>query len=286
MKKPEMTAFEDLPDEEKKRIAEDRDRELRNLLKSMSQREKSLIGILAKLFGAPGETNKERVIWHGLATSANTGMEGPGSPKLALIYFQNLVWLCTWCLAGELTEATRDLSSFRDLEVEARRTSRSPEEVLAGRASTIQEQLRTMLLWLADPRDCKPEVRREGFRLLLQNSTESAIDFDIDLNDEFDDTGNQGYPMFYWKHIFGYETIMSPIARFIFDQLEQYHAGKLVLDKAVPLIVCKRPECGKFVVPKRGTREFCSDSCRTLHRQKTKREAHAAYMRIYRAANY
>jgi hypothetical protein len=253
----------------------------------MAQREKDLIGILAKLFGAPGERNRERVIWQGIVAFANIDkIDDTSSPQLGLIYFRHLAWLCASRLAGELTDPIDDLSIFRDLEFRVKRTGKSPDEVFAEMAPALQSQFRRTLFWLADPNRSEPDVKAEALRFLLESSSESAIHFDIDPVDDFDETGNRGYPLFFWKSIWGYETVASPIAKFIFDQLEQYHAGELTLNKAVPIIVCKRPGCGKFAVPRRRTKEFCSNSCRTLYRQKTKPKAHAEYMRKYRAANY
>jgi hypothetical protein len=286
-KHPQLTASEEVPDQQKRRIAEELDQKVIRALESMTQREKDLIGILAELFGSPGERNRERVIWQGIVACTNVGkLDDPENRKLSLIYFKDLSWLCAWRLEGELTVPIGDLSIFRDVEFTAKQSGKSREEVFVEMAPSLQAQLRKTLYWLADPNSCEPHAKAKALQLLIENGAQSAIDFDIDPVDDFDKTGNRGYPLFYWKRIWGYATVACPIAKFIYDQLEQYHAGEMTLDEAVPIIVCKRPECGKFAVPRRRTKEFCSDSCRTLYRQKTKSKVHAAYMRKYRAENY
>ena len=272
-------------DHEKKRSAEKLHQRLIDALETMALNERNLVGTIAKLFGAPTETHRERVIWHGLVALANTRLVRNGA-ELGLIYIKATILLCGWRLAGELTNLTEDLSCFRDIESEAEVSGKGLDEALTARIPSIQNQVGTLLSWLANPTACGPTASREALRLLLQHRSEGAIDFDIELNDNFDDTGNKGYPLYYWKNIFGYESLITPITKFIFDQLEQYHSGELALDKAVPVIVCKRQGCGKFAVPRRRTKEFCSDSCRTLYRQKINAKDYAAYMRKYRAENY
>jgi hypothetical protein len=120
----------------------------------------------------------------------------------------------------------------------------------------------------------------------MEHGAKDALVFDAYPNDEFDETGNDGYPLFYWKMSFRYKTVLTPVATFILECIDKYQEGDQGLNEAVPLIVCKRTECRKFAVPLRKTKDFCSNSCRTLYRQKNKREDWADYMRKYRANNY
>jgi len=83
-----------------------------------------------------------------------------------------------------------------------------------------------------------------------------------------------------------YKSLLTPVATFILERIDKYQERDLTLADAIPIIICKHSECRKFAVAHRRTKDVCSDSCRTLHRQKNKREAWAGYMREYRAKNY
>ena len=286
MKNSPEPKFEELPDAEKRRIALERDQQVRSLLDSLKNREKQVIHNLAGLFGVPGEEDWKKVAWSGIVVLANVTMDDPNSRELGLIYFKHLTSLCAWHLSEDITNSAQELDCFRDVEIGAKLGKKSLGEVFTEKACAAQKQLRIVLHWLADPKACGKEARSWALRFLLENSSESAIEYDIEPNDEFDENGHGGYPLFYWKRILGYGSVISPVAKFIVDQLELYHADGSRLADVVPIIICNRAGCGRFSVSRRRTRRFCSDSCRALHRQKTKREAWAAYMRKYRADNY
>jgi len=124
--------------------------------------------------------------------------------------------------------------------------------------------------------------RRTALSFLIEHGQRELEQYDFDPNDEFDDTGNTGYPLFFWKRSASFHTIVQPIAHFIYERLEQYHDRTMELPAAVPIVLCKRDGCGRISVIQRRTKDFCSPSCRTLQRQKDKAEDHAAYMRKYR----
>ena len=232
--------------------------------------------------GVPKEQDRTTIIWHALAGFANAS-EGE---EAGFCCFSAFTHLCSLRLDDIFADPTQDLRCFEDVEIEHDQTGKSVGDVFRSRVSSLRQQIRVMLTWLARPNACSSANKRYALEFLLEHGSEHALQFSMDPTDKFDDTGSQGIPLFYWKHIYGYRTIFTPTAKFILDRLEQYHERDLTLDKAMPLIICKRPECGKFAVARRKTKDFCSDSCRTLYRQKNRPKAWAAYMRKYRSDSY
>lgn len=276
--------------EERKRAADAAHQQLIRLADSMAQTKRSLIQLCAESIGAPQEQDSTRLIWHGIVRYANADLRGAKGLGEAFLAFQGFTLLCVNRLRDSIDMATLQDLSFGDLEAMRTRVTRTTFEAtydaFCHRLALLHPQFRAMLTWLADPNACQPASRNQALRFLVENGGEGAIEFDLDANDDFDDTGDEGAPFFYWKTDSGYRTILSPVARFILDRLEQYHTDasrlRLTLEEAVPLILCKRPSCGKFAILRRRTRDFCSASCRTLYRQEARPEEHAAYQRAYR----
>jgi hypothetical protein len=287
-------AREPLPDlltdpqfSEKRRQAEAADKKLRNLVASAQEGRRFVQRKCAEQIGAPQERDPNRLVWHGIARFANSSFQNDDDALKGIVAFRSLLILCEIRSPdiGSVVDPVEELS-FSDLDQGARRTGQSTGQVLVGRILTLHAQFRLMVAWLAGPSTRSSAQRRQALDFLLEHGAEGTAHSSIDVNDEFSKTGDKGYPLFYWKRIDGYDTIMTPVARFILDRLERYHEGPLELGEAVPLRACRRPECGRFFVPQRTTKDFCTSSCRTLYRQKTKPEAWAAYMRDYRERNY
>jgi hypothetical protein len=280
--------------EEHKRAADAAHKQISQLADSMAQTKRSLIQLCAECIGAPQEQDTTRLIWHGIVRYANADVSDAEGIGEAFLAFQGFTMLCVNRLRDSIDMATLEDLSFGDLEaILAQGTSTTFEttyEACCYRLSLLHPQFRTMLTWLADPNACQPASRNQALRFLAENGGEGAVDFSLSANDDFDDTGDEGAPFFYWKTDSGYRTILSPVARFILDRLEQYHTDesrlRLTLEEAVPLILCKRPSCGKFAILRRRTKDFCSASCRTLYRQEARPEEHAANQRAYREKFY
>lgn len=245
---------------------------------SLQRKDRSRTAALnGALAGLRKEQDRATIIWHALAGFANVS-EGE---EAGFHSFHALTHLCCIRLEDLFDDPTQDLRCFEDVEIEHDQTGKSPEDAFRIRVSSLRQQIRAVHAWLACPNDCSSAMKRYALEFLLEHGSEHSIQFSIDPTDKFDEFG-----LFYWKHIYGYRTIFTPIAKFILDKLEQYHERDLTLDKAIPLIICKRPECGRFAVARRKTKDFCSDSCRTLYRQKNRPEVWAAYMRKYRSNSY
>jgi hypothetical protein len=76
---------------------------------------------------------------------------------------------------------------------------------------------------------------------------------------------------FFWEDEIHYPTLVSPLCKFILDRIERYHEDEITLQKALPILTCKRPRCQRLIVAKRaGRQEYCCDNCRAHHRQEIK----------------
>jgi len=195
------------------------------------------------------------------------------------------------CVYGhpELDEVEGDvfqLDFFEDVYTLQKTKGLSPENAFAVLASALQPMLRLALAWIADPNRQSIEDRHAALAFLMENSESQPSQYEYRLNDKFDETGSVGYPLYYWRNPRVFESIAVPIARFIFERLELFHDGQIELDEAIPVVLCRREGCGNFTVARRRTKDFCSDSCRSRHRQKENAEDYAAYMRKYRRNTY
>jgi len=83
------------------------------------------------------------------------------------------------------------------------------------------------------------------------------------------------------------ESVVSPVCRFILDQIELHDSEGAELNDVVPLGTCGRAGCDRFfVVERAGRRRFCSDACRAkAHQGRLTKEQKAAKIRKYREAD-
>ena len=107
----------------------------------------------------------------------------------------------------------------------------------------------------------------EGLRLALKDGN---VDF------------HEGNQIFFWPILEKCSSIMSPICRFLVDQIWQFQEGHLTLRETIPVQICEREGCGNFTLAERvGRKRFCSNQCRALAYQGS-REDWNEYMRNYR----
>lgn len=256
--------------------------EIKETIQSLKNGEKHLIEDLAKQLGVAEKEDRNRLIWHCLVKYANADLDIEQGLGEGIMAFDILTFLCVNRLSDSLgpENPLSDLSPFKDLGGSATRMA------YQLRVCRLQEQVRGLLGWLADPNGLSNELKRRALQFLMEHGSRDALRFDAYPNGEFDETGNNGYPLFYWKMPEDYKTIFTPAAVFILDQIDKYQEFDLELAEAVPLIICKRLDCRRLAVAARRTKDFCTDSCRALHRQKNKKKDWAKYMREYRAKNY
>jgi len=274
--------------EERVRAAQFHDQKLRQAVASMEEAMRAIVGGCAKSVGKPGEKDISRLIWHGIVQYANADLSDGTGLGEAFLAFQAFTTLCLVRERNPMDTIVVSDLPFGDLEeLTQGRTLETFEEFFdacCGQLSRLHPQFRTMLSWLADPRAAAQG--NQATEILSEHAGNGAIELDLSPNDDFDDTGKRGAPFFYWKTVRRYRTILSPVSKFILDRIERYHADekrdRLTLSEAIPLFMCKRPTCRRFAVLRRTTRNFCSASCRTLYRQESRPEEHAAYQRKYR----
>lgn len=263
---------------------------IRELTNSMQQAKLSMIRICAESIDVAHEKDVNRLIWHGIVQFANCDITNPDGICKAFLAFQSFSTLCLNRM-GEPLEMTgiRDLP-FHDLESIAAKTAIATFEeffdLCCNRLQVLHSPFRRTLQWLINPNNSSRSERDQAIKFLIQHGGDGAIEFGFVSNDNFDDSGNEGAPYFYWKHGRGFKTILSPVANFILDRLERYQADdeklRLKLSKALPIICCKRLACRRFAILQRSTKDFCCASCRTLHRQESRPEEHAKNQRRYR----
>lgn len=175
------------------------------------------------------------------------------------------------------------LEGYEDIPSYAKSASSNPsvpdlENAFQVLAARYQNDLRNLLKWMCAPKD-HPELRIDALQFLESNAHGHhwRLCLDDDPIEDFDD-----WHIFFLKEV-EYTSIMSPICEFIFDRIEDVH-GSIELDEAVPIRICKRPGCGKFILPeKTGRKKYCSNLCCSLdHENKKPREERTDYAWLHR----
>ena len=262
------------------------DLRFRELGAETKQCDLSIVQNFAALIGKPEETDRGRLIWAGIVEYANLSGLRDRIPEFVAMKLTATLFLCTHGQPQDQAGSVFDLDPFDDVHDLAKKTGVSRPDAFLILAARQHTRFREMLAWVADPNRCDHTQRVRALDFLLEQGNEGRAEYQYEVEDKFDDTGNVGYPFFYWKHPRSFATILAPLAKFIIERIESYHEKAVPLDEAMPIILCRRKACGMFAISERKTRDFCSDSCRTLNRQEEKRDEHAAYMRKYRQSNY
>jgi predicted RNA-binding Zn ribbon-like protein len=73
------------------------------------------------------------------------------------------------------------------------------------------------------------------------------------------------------KSPIGYSIVEQRYTKFLLASI--YHDMWELIRDDQPIEVCKHSECTNLFVPKRKTREYCSDACRVANDRKRKAEA-------------
>ncbi len=264
-----------------------------------------------KLFGAmPGES-RDRIIWRGIAAFANATLPAdivqldaaPLDAKSdAVVEINKVLHLLIYCAQTDLADEDF-LESFSDVCARAGQLpkggpltgSRRARFVFSDLCLRYQPRLKRFLTWLCEPqkhKDLTPEA-------LTSLGHAQGVNVQPDLSDaNFDESSSKYCPVYYWKTTH-YQTLMSPICKFIFDRIERYHEWldrdprypneklkdneAMEREKAVPIFICERPGCGKFCLPQRtGRKKFCSKVCCDLTQPGRTPEENKDYMLVYR----
>jgi hypothetical protein len=134
-------------------------------------------------------------------------------------------------------------------------------------ASRYQADLRNLFAWMCKPKS-NSQLRIPALQFLESNAqgVHWCIDFDSDWAKlDFEEHKD---PIFYFTKRVEYDSIMAPICKFIFEEIDPPPA------EGLPIRICKRSKCGKFYVRERSPKQFCSASCRAqAHQSKSPRLA-------------
>jgi hypothetical protein len=148
-------------------------------------------------------------------------------------------------------------------------------------AIRYHDRFTDLLTWLCAP-DKSPQLRSAAVDFLQANARGVRWQIEHVPESNFDEHSHGYLPVFYRRQV-EYDSIMSPLCKFIFDQVDRYHVGELELSDAVPIRICKRDGCSKFVLPERkGRKEYCSNICRAKDYQHNRTDWND-YMRRYRS---
>ncbi len=216
--------------------------------------------------------NKEewqRSIWEKLVTYANAP-ESEVSAAFTPLLNAGMDWIGGEGLDGHGN--LNDLALCFDID-ESRGAGQLDE--LAVR---YQPKVRELLMWLSDP---------SQYRALGNQCAYFLMVFGADIQME-------------WAHNAGYRpgqpllteapdamhSVLSPVCRFLKDQIDRHDNGGESLKTALPIALCDRPGCGRFRIVKvsrDAAHVFCSNLCKaTFHQAAKTKNAKAEYMREYR----
>jgi hypothetical protein len=216
-------------------------------------------------------------IWEGIVQYANSDLSVPEDFKSA----KNLVFRCM--NRSDLSGIGEDDLSIVD---EVRRHAHServtPDDAFRFLLKQYQTEFRSLLTWLCLP-DKHPDLGSAAARFLHDGY--AGISWDIwEANTDFDETGNKGFPLYFWPSLNHCRSIVSPICSFIVDQIREFHEEDASRIEAIPIRCCDRAGCNRFKLPERQRGKcFCSDVCRARsYQQKKSPESKRRYMREYR----
>jgi hypothetical protein len=316
-----MKAIPKLPDavelefsDEEKRRAELALQEVDDLADKLAGQSLQFDRDYRALFGAmPGE-NRDKIIWRGIigfANAANFDSDAPdsSSAKLVLAEIKKFFQLLMFCGPSGTVEKTGVdfLESFADVRAFAKglrnmdpSISSSLVEIASFNSLCLkyQPQLKKFLTWLCAPQQHR-DLRSEAINFLGKHAR--GVDVIPDFSDANLKRGKDYCPVYYYKEVHC-QSLMGPICKFIFDRIERYHdwldqspqysrkkfketedEEESERENAVPIRMCERPGCGKFLVPQRvGRKRFCSKTCLVLDQPGRTGDENRDYMRLYR----
>jgi len=81
------------------------------------------------------------------------------------------------------------------------------------------------------------------------------------------------------------DSVVSPVCKFILDQIEQHDLEEERLKDVIPIGLCERSGCDRFfLIERAGRGRFCSSRCRAgAYQGRLTKEQRASRMRKYRA---
>jgi hypothetical protein len=220
------------------------------------------------------ELERGRRIWKGMAQLANADLVADKK------FLEELPALILRCSDWTVAEGER-LRGFSEVVRYSEEQNESREEAVQFWARYYQNEFRSLLTWLTAP-DKHSQLRVKAIEFLNIYGHGIRWNLDDEPDTNLDESSAAYFPVLYQRWV-EYDSIMSPVCEFILDQIERFHSGDQYAE-AIPLRLCQRPECGKFIVPERtGRKRFCSDLCCALfYENKKPREERTDYAWLHR----
>lgn len=230
-----------------------------------------------------------RAIWQGIVDYANANLESDQGAA------RSLGGLVVYCFNRLGIGGFENVVKIFEIGYGNEERGLTIEESLAYWGSHYQPAFRRLLMWLCDPSK-HLELSSQAAQFLqkmiegLEISVEKPNFVIISGNERIpaDPPNLRLYlkykPLFVLPTLRSCASIMSPIGRFLVDQILRFQDGEISLKEAIPIRVCYRVGCGRFKLPKR-YRDlcFCSSRCRSAyHQSKKSREEKNASMRKWR----
>jgi hypothetical protein len=238
--KPESSGREESPEA---LLAEAKylDSEIQRAVAGLRQTERDTVGMFAGAIGLPAESDRLHLIWEGLTRFVNKDLDRQPAAIEGSMVLRAVIALCVHDNSelGDIQKNAYDLGIFADVCDLQNRKKLSVDQAFAVVATELQPNFRRLLQWIADPNRMDRKGRRLALQFLIEHSEQELAQCNYDANDEFNDSGYIGAPFFFWKHSVGFQSIATPIARFIYERLARYHNSELKLHDAVPIVLCK-----------------------------------------------
>jgi hypothetical protein len=220
---------------------------------------------MAKLAKLPARKLRSWRIWGRLVCYANT-QDDPGKAVQQKVRdFQTILSMCMDWIGG----VDDDIGECRDLRDGAS---------LQGLEARYRADIRRVLAWLSAPHQhVELSARATRFLSVYAAGVRMDISANGDYNAESDDPLILEWPK-------SCESVISPVCRFILEQIERHDIGGEALKDIIPIGSCERAGCDRFfVIERAGRGRFCSSKCRAgAYQGKLTKEEKAARMRKYR----
>lgn len=213
---------------------------------------------------------RDRRIWEAVCRYANDGLD------VTTLVAEGMNWI-----GGDYDDIQLCEDVKREMQAQRLKltSSNQPEvqKALESLAKRYRPEVRNVLSWLSAPEQNR-KLAIHAAEFLREHGTQ--IRMHVGGNSSF--VGEDSKLLSeYWPDRIG--SVVSPVCKFVLDQIERHDTGNKQLRDVIPIGSCKR--CGRFFLIERvGRKAFCSNRCRSGFRQdQMTPEQKAERMRKYRA---
>lgn len=221
---------------------------------------------MAKLAKLHARKQWSRRIWGSLVSYANAQDDrGKAAPRKVRAFHALLCNCMDWIGGGD-----DDIGECREMK---NGTSLNDVE------SRYRADIRRVLAWMSAP-DRHKEVAAKATKFIAIHA--AGVTMDISPNWSYEPDADDPV-ILQWPN--SCDSVVSPVCKFILDQIEQHDIGEEQLKDVIPTGLCERAGCDRFfMIERAGRGRFCSSKCRAAAYQGgLTKEQRAARMRKYRA---